>query len=248
MKHSLFILSILLLFSCKQPEEQKNLEIYTNQLETEVQTQDEKDVLISYKKYNLKDIDITLTQIKNYNSQDGCKSKLVISKGNNLIDSLIFTSEAVGGYYGTSTPKRIENHLVFTKHGDYDGRTIIVNDQGQVFNIIGGENFIDSDSKMLFTIYGSDLNGFAVFNLKSDSIIMEMSEIEDRPFSFHKAFGERYFILGSNDETPMNDTSIWEIELEMERIIKTDLDTNEINDINILQSLELEDVNCECEK
>jgi len=248
MKLSLTILSFLFIFSCKQPEEKKNLETSEKQLVNEEKPQAEKDVLISQKKYSLNDILVTVTQAKNYNSQDRCKLKLVISRDNILIDSLTFSPEAVGGYYGISTPKRIENHLVFTKHGDYDGRTIIVNDQGQVFNIIGGKNFFDSESKMLFTIYGSDLSGFAVFDLKNDSTIMKMPEIEDRPFSFHKAFGERYFILSSNDETPMNEMSIWEIEFDMERIMKVDIDTNEINEMNILQSWELEDVNCECEK
>jgi hypothetical protein len=203
---------------------------------------------VSEKTYELGNIQVELTQTKSDGKNFYCKSKLITSKNDTIIDSISFNPEPVGGHYGISKPHIIESHLVFTKHGDYDGRTVIVNERGKILNIIGGENFFDSESKLLLTIYESDLSGFTIFDMTSDSTLLEMTEIEDRPISFHKAFGERYFILCLNDEPDENDNSIWEIELELERIMQVDLDTSQINKSNILKTWTLEDLNCECEK
>ncbi len=54
--------------------------------------------------------------------------------------------QAVGGSYGLTNPIIINNHIILTKHGDYDGRTIVINENGQIFNIIVGENYIDEDA------------------------------------------------------------------------------------------------------
>lgn len=248
MKYIYPILATLVLFSCAN-NEKNNKSTVSEKPQTEKRGVVEKQVSnVSKKTYEIGNIQVELIQTKSDGKNFYCKSKLSTTKDNDLIDSVSFTPEPVGGYYGISKPNRIENHLVFTKHGDYDGRTILVNEQGKILNIIGGENYFDSESKLLFTIYDSDLSGFGVFDLTSDSTLLEMADIEDRPISFHKAFGERYFILSSNDETDENDKSIWEIELELERIMRVDLDTSQINESNILKTWTLEDVNCECEK
>ena len=223
----------------------------SNVSETPVNTQTEKVVKENSTEsqivYEIGNVLVKLTQTKSDGSTFYCKSNLVSSSNNKIIDSISFTHEPVGEYYGISIPVKIENHLVFTKHGDYDGRTILINERGKISNIIGGKNYYDSESNLLFTQYYSDLSGFAVFNLKSDSLVLEMSDIEDEPISFHKAFGERYFILSSNYEADESKTSIWEIELDLERIMQVDLDTSQINTTNLLKTWELEDVNCECD-
>lgn len=242
------ILATLVLFSCANNEKNNKSTVSAEPQTDKIAVVEEQVSNVSMKTYELGNIQVELTQTKSDGKNFYCKSKLITSKDNAIIDSISFNPEPVGGHYGISKPNRIESHLVFTKHGDYDGRTIFVNEQGKILNIIGGENYFDSESKLLFTIYESDLSGFAVFDLGSDSILLEMPEIEDRPISFHKDFGERYFILSSNDETDENDKSIWEIELELERIMRVDLDTSQINESNILKTWTLEDVNCECEK
>lgn len=202
---------------------------------------------ISKKTYELGEIQVELTQAKSNGNDYYCKSKLVTLKDNEQIDSIVFISEPVGGNYGISKPKKIGNHLVFTKHGDYDGRTILINEEGNIFNIIGGENYYDKEMELLFTIYESDFSGFAVFNLYNDSRLMNMPEIEDRPISFHKDFNERYFILCENEGVGESDKSVWEIEFELDRIMQVELDTNQINKSNILKTWKVEDVKCKCE-
>ena len=83
---------------------------------------------------------------------------------------------------------KLNNHIIFTKHGDYNGKTLIINNKGKIFNIIGGSNYLDPESELLFSILESDTNAFAVFNLKNDSLIFTVNNLEDRPKSIHKAF------------------------------------------------------------
>ncbi|MDE5419699.1 hypothetical protein L3049_17030 [Labilibaculum sp. DW002] len=249
MKILMTIIFAFLIISCKSNTEKQETKAVQLKAQISAQTVPNKQKSeVSKKTYTLNDIKITLTQAKSDGKEFYCKSRLLISRNNDSIDSLNFTSEPVGGHYGISTPIQIDNHLIFTKHGDYDGRTIIVDDKGEVFNIIGGLNYYDPNKSLLFTIYESDLSGFAVFDLKNDSLKFEMQEMEDYPISFHKAFGERYFILCNNEDADEGDIAIWEIEFELNRILQVDFDINNINEENILKTWKLEDVNCECDE
>jgi len=246
LEHLHYILVALIFFSCTQVSNRKEPIINEKPKTKEIEIVEKVKSIESQKTYQLEDIKVTLTQIKSDTSIFNCKSTLVTSKNNIKIDSISFTPESVGGLYGISIPNRIENHLIFTKHGDYDGRTLLVNEKGIISNIIGGENYFDIESKLLFTIYSSDISGFAIFDLASDSLIFEFPEIEDRPISFHKEFGERYFMISSHDES--EERAIWEIEFDLERIMQMDLDSSNINQTNVLYTWSLENVNCECEK
>lgn len=231
----------LLLISCNHKPESK---------ETVAANKPEKSIIemnqeVSRKVYSNKDIDISLEQTKSDGRDFYCKAKLLTSKNNEAIDSLNFSPEPVGGSYGISKPRIIENHVVFTKHGDYDGRTIIVNEEGQLFNLIGGEYYYDEKNRFLFSNYESDLSGFSVFDLNGDSLMFEIRDIEQTPISFHKAFGERYFFNAIDDDLQH---TFWEIEFDLGRIMQVDLDTNHINAENILTTWEVENVNCECEE
>lgn len=203
------------------------------------------DEQISQKSFTIGDINVTLSHIKGDGEQFYCKSKLLICNDSIFIDSLVFTPEPVGGSYGISNPYYLENHLVFTKHGDYNGRTIIINDQGQVHNLIGGENFYDSEAKMLFTLYESDLSGLAVFSLENDSLIFEMPQINEQPVSFHKAFGKRYFVIAFDENS---EKVYMEIEFDLERLMYVDLNAENLNESNILTTWEYQDVQCNCEE
>ncbi len=197
----------------------------------------------------LKNITVTLIQKKppknNYNYNYSCDSKITVSKNKKIIDSLIFKKiEANGGNFGLTNPLIINNHIILTKHGDYDGRTILINENGNFFNIIGGENFIDKEAGLLFTIFDSDISGFAIFDLKSDSLLMSIDDIEDRPKTMHKNFSNRYFMSCINDET--NENTIWEFELDLDRIMQVDLDSTIVNKNNQLKMIDLGEANCLC--
>lgn len=114
------------------------------------------------------------------------------------VDSSEYTPEAVGGYMGISSGVKLACHMIFTKHGDYNGRTLIVNAAGHIESIIGGDNFIDAESNLLFTTWESDDAGFAVYDLNRDSVIMAKYRILHRPESFHKVENEYYALCYDN--------------------------------------------------
>lgn len=238
----------LIFISCGQNERDESNVSEESLINTKTELREKENPIKSQVVYQIGNVQVKLTQTKSDGTSFYCKSNIVSSIDHKIVDSISFDHEPIGGYYGISMPIKIENHLIFTKHGDYDGRTILVNENGKISNIIGGKNNYDPESNLLFTQYYSDLNGFAVFNMKSDSLVLEISDIEYEPISFHKAFGERYFILCSNYETDESTPSIWEIEFDLKRIMRVDLDTHQINRSNKLKTWELEDVNCECDK
>ncbi|UTW61269.1 hypothetical protein KFE98_14775 [bacterium SCSIO 12741] len=207
--------------------------------------QSQKVELKTEKSYDFGDLQATVSQIKSDGTEFYCRSKLVTSRSNNRLDSVEFESEPVGGYYGISKPKALKDHLIFTQHGDYFGFTLIVNKDGEINDIPGGFPFFDSESNLLFSIIDSDLGGFTVYDLKSDSLILRIEEMKDYPMHVHRAFGERYFLFCSTDD---NKVSIWEIELELDRIMHVDLDSNMINKSTMLQHWSDESIHCECEK
>jgi hypothetical protein len=188
--------------------------------------------------FKLKDIEIILRQElpSENNPMFSCHSSIYIIKSSKKVDSLKFREiEAVGGYYGFRNAQKIENHFMVTKHGDYDGRTIIINQNGKIFNLIGGQPFLDKEQNFVFSIFDSDLSGFSIFDLNNDSLLLAIEDFEERPKSFHRAFNNRYFITFYNDETYHE--SIWEFEPELERIMQVDLDSTQINNSNELPSL-----------
>lgn len=247
-KYTLILTIILLTFSCKEKTK-------TNEILSEKQPEiskiepvkiEKKIVPLSQpliqetignktdKTYLLGDLKIQLNQYKSDGTEFYCKSEIIVYKNGKQLDYADFQPEPVGGNYGISSATKFNNHLIFTKHGDYDGRTLIINDKGQIFDIIGGENYLDEESELLFTIYESDLSGFAVFDLKTDSILLTMTDINERPMKFHKNFGNKYFMSCINDETDIK--SIWDIEFELERIMQVDLDETDINSENELKN------------
>ena len=240
MKKTVIILSVFALIasSCGQATSKQttNNAIEINQ-ENEVSAtdnQEKEQKKLTQKEYFLDEIKVLIKQQKSNGIDFYCKAKITVTKNEKLLDSISFSPEPVGGSYGISNAIKLNNHLIFTKHGDYDGRTIIVNNDGKIFNIIGGENYVDVESNLLFTIYESDVSGFAIFDLKSDSVLLTENEVYERPISIHK-IENKYFMICESDET--GEKSFWEFDFEMNKINKSVFDKETINASNELQIL-----------
>lgn len=174
-----------------------------------------------------------------------CELILLTSSRYGQVDVLKQTRNAVGGDYGYSNLVQIDNHFIMTAHGDYNGRTIVISHTGRIFDMIGGDYYVDEESNLLLSIYESDISGLSVFDLEADSVLLELTDFEPYPISIHKAFSSRYFIKAGYDEE-LGDHPIWEIDLNHGRIVSTDLTSNEINDSNVLAHRALEHIDCEC--
>ena len=195
----------------------------------------------------LGNIEIIITQFKSlikYPKIPLCNAEISIKKNGNKIDSIIFKEiEGVGGDYGLNVYNELINdHLIITKYGDYDGLTIIINNKGEVFSIIGGYIFVDFESNILFSIYDSDLSGFSVFDLSSDSEILKTTEMEDRPNAFYKQKSE-YLMKTINDETETE--AIWNVNLLTKELNKVQIELETLNDFLLNKLIEKNKINCE---
>jgi hypothetical protein len=70
-----------------------------------------------------------------------CAAHIEISQNGNIIDRLDFNNmNPLGWHHGLHLPKKQESskHLILVKYGDYDDRTLVINDEGKFFNLGGG--------------------------------------------------------------------------------------------------------------
>lgn len=174
---------------------------------------------VTYSTHKLNDIEIVLKQILPPESpnESSCSATLYIRKKLTKTDSLSFQQiEAVGGAYGFSTPTTILDHMVLTKHGDYDGRTIVINDNGDIFDIAGGVVYLDSN--LLFSFYESDVPGIAIFDLSADSLILSKLNLETYPVSVSKTADGRFILKGIGMVS--NEDELWEFIPESADIIR----------------------------
>jgi hypothetical protein len=197
----------------------------------------------------INDVKIIVRQVKSLVESPNvpiCKAEIMVSKNNILLDSLKFDAiEALGGCYGLIVySPLIENHLIISKYGDYDGRTIVINEYGKIVSITGGNVYYDKESSLLFSIYDSDLSGFSIFDLKSDSVLVEMEDMSSRPIGFYKN-SNLYYIQTIDDET--EELEIWEVEFDLHRILNVEIELESIKDMILpgLTDYSKIEINCE---
>ena len=197
----------------------------------------------------INDVKIFVKQIKSLVESPNvplCTAEILVSNNDKLLDSLKFDAiEALGGCYGFIVYSQlIANHLIISKYGDYDGRTIVINENGRIVSIIGGNVYYDKGSSLLFSIYDSDLSGFSIYDLKSDILIFEMEDMSARPIGFYKN-PDSFYIQTIDDET--EELAIWQVELDLHRILKVDIELESIRDMILpgLTDYSKIEINCE---
>ncbi len=186
---------------------------------------------ICHEEYKMDSVRIT---VENYMGHIRYQSVIRTYVNSIPVDSLKYTPEAVGGYMGISVGVQLGNHMLFTKHGDYNGRTLIVNAAGKIESIIGGDNFVDEDSSLLFTTWESDDAGFAVYDLSNDKLILAKCDVLHRPESFHKV-ENNYYALCYDDTKDVN--VIRQFFLATGEYSRAENRSIRINDSNILKCI-----------
>lgn len=178
----------------------------------------------------IEDISVVISQRKSLNHTDPlCTANIRIFRNDIQIDSLNISDDqfdAVGDNYGLLIyEKLILNHVVISKYGSSDGKTIIVNNRGQKFITIGGFSSLDAQDSLLFSGYHSDISGFSVFDLKMDREIYSILMDDDRVRAFFR-FDNRYFV--KSDQNDSNYRKFWEIDLVNKRLSETSLNVDSL--------------------
>ena len=85
----------------------------------------------------------------------------------------------LGGAYGLYYPNKNmpSNYRCIVKLGDYDGRLLLINDEGKHWNLPGGSFFLSKDKQYLFSTHECDApTGIAIFDLKNAIPVFETNE------------------------------------------------------------------------
>lgn len=193
---------------------------------------------------SLGQITVELSQL-NRSIEGVCFTHLRTLQNGVILDELKLSMDAVGGKYGITSPVKIKNHLIYSAYGNYDGRTIIVNSAGHIYEFIGGKNFYIEEDEVLISFYESDLAGLAIFDLQNDKLFLELIDMDEYPESIYRVGEYRYFVecenLGRTDVKPVMDIDLnWAISNYIEGAER------EHEGLDAAPSLPQQDVHCTC--
>lgn len=160
-------------------------------------------------------------------SSSVCESKIFVMQGDQLLDSIIFSKiDPVGSIYGVYLYKELVlNHLLLTKYGDYDGSSIFINQDGKIFQTIGGYMFLDQSNGLVFSDYYSDISGFSIYDLNLDQEIAKFPDLEDEPIGFYKVNGQYYVSL---IDVQNQKIMIKSVDLSNKKLVPSDLQISDV--------------------
>jgi len=109
------------------------------------------------------------------NLKSDCSASVKLYVNDSLINQIEYKSiESLGGYSGLFIDKDpvIANNFIITKHGDYDGRTILIKNNGKIEDLPGGIYFLSEDKNLLFSEHLQDCcDEFLIYDLKKEKVI-----------------------------------------------------------------------------
>jgi len=221
--------------------------IYVN---AQVKTVIKDSVKITEINRSIGDIRVIITQYKRLDHKDPlCHAMIRVLKDKQSIDSLVYKEiDPVGGSYGLLVyPDLFSDHLVISKFGGYDGRTIIINNKGKVFDFPGGYIFPDRPKGLLFSFHGSDNGGLSVFDLKSDCLLFRTSDFDDHPYLMYNNSEGRYFFSAEHFEGAGRKETFWEYLTDQKTVRKSGLtpDSPEMMCLPALSDYKNYPVSCE---
>jgi len=114
---------------------------------------------------------IKISQIKNPKTY--CDAYIEITSNETKIFKYEYI-EALGGKAGIAFLENVvPNHILIVKHGDYDGRTIIISKKGNVTEVAGGSVSKLIDGKYLINLAECDIGycGFSIYDIIQEKIV-----------------------------------------------------------------------------
>jgi hypothetical protein len=115
--------------------------------------------------------EIKISQIRNPKSYCDAYIEITSNKTKKFKYEFI---EALGGSAGIAFLENVvPNHTLIVKHGDYDGRTIIVSKNGQITEVTGGSVSELIDNKYLINLAECDIGycGFSIYDILQEKIV-----------------------------------------------------------------------------
>ena len=165
---------------------------------------------VEYKEFPFKNFTISL-RIENFES-GAIGAQIEVRKQHDLIAKKTFEKiEGKGGHAAVYMSRRQPLTDVFFIHkfGDHDSRTFLINEQGRLFDLPGGEIYYDEKAKIIFFLRNFETEPFAeyaAYNIKKKGMIFHFKDSKT-----HHAFNDqlhyrmmkgekKYFALTTNKD------------------------------------------------
>jgi hypothetical protein len=196
---------------------------------------------------------------KGLTSDPVCKAWLIIRKGNKSTANLFYDDIMTdNGTAGVLFPKKQprEDLFIAMKFGDFDGRLIVVDREGQANSVPGGNFYVSEDNKYLFTNYESDQTGLTVLDLdKNDEIFADSSTLDSKLGQWYYQ-DDKFFAISLAEPKEDADTTqitIATLDMKKKKIIFSQVDKTYPEKDNKLQFYSYYDKpenkgNCACGK
>jgi hypothetical protein len=120
-------------------------------------------------------VEITQKKPLQRGSDQYCRAEVRVVKGGSVIAHRLFPNfEPNGDTYGLFVPKMqpSSDYFLIVKRGDYDGRTLLIDKNGQLKDLPGGTFWVVPDKGLLFSnsVQDSD-QGPVIFDLRSGAVV-----------------------------------------------------------------------------
>lgn len=156
---------------------------------------------------NLNEVKVEIRNYKNIKkfADFYCKGKIVIFKNQQPIDSIQFDKIYQTGNYGLFLHHDIiPDHVLISKFGNDDGKTIIINENGTLFILNGNKVYIDTLKKVLVVLNDQFPEEVTLFDYVKDKIILKYENLEFEPCQVVSDVKGRYFLKGCSKNQPFN--------------------------------------------
>jgi hypothetical protein len=184
-----------------------------------------------------------------------CNAWLKIEKNGKILHKRKYIKiEPLGGGYGLFVPSKqpSQKYFLVNKNGDYNGRSLLIDQDGNLIDLPGGLYFITDDNRYLFIEHEEDCcNELRVFDLELGKVVFSVSpeksdnsDVGDYESITYYKKNKNVYVIFSYDGDTSNKIFKYNYEtntLVRDKIIKPI--SNEI--INLYSPLEVVD-DCSC--
>lgn len=158
-----------------------------------------------------------------------CRAWLQVQNGDQILKQAYFGDndmEPVGFSFGLFVPKKqpLDDYFIAVKEGNYDGRLLLVGNDGSLTNLPGGYYFLTDDKKFLIGEYATDGSFLIVINVTQHRVVLDTRKDSTmpEPFNYYRN-KEGYFFTEAKDTDKgwlEQRSHIFRIDLVQNRIVK----------------------------
>jgi hypothetical protein len=145
---------------------------------------------VEYKEINFKAFTISL-RIQNLDKGD-ISAHIEVRKNHDVLSKKSYEKiDGKGGHAAVYMSRRqpLDDVFLIHKFGDHDSRTFLINDQGRLFDLPGGEIFYDESAKIIFFLRNFETEPFteyAAYNIRKKTMIFHYKDSKT-----HHAFNDQ---------------------------------------------------------